>query len=95
MVNTFFEFRSLHLLRLAKACQRRWEVFITAEPNKFGIKYYKVEPTTFVVTTGNGKTTKKGEGLSFFYNSATISIAAISMNAQEARSIFNLQAADF
>ncbi len=60
-----------------------------------GIKYYKAEPTTYVVKTVNGKTTKKGKGLSFFYNAATTSIAAVPMNAQEAPFIFNLQTADF
>ncbi len=60
-----------------------------------GIRYYKAEPTTFVVKTVNGKTTNKGKGLSFFYNAATTSIAAVPMNAQEAPFIFNLQTADF
>lgn len=61
----------------------------------FGIRYYKAEPTTFVVKTVNGKTTKKGKGLSFFYNAATTSIAAVPVNAQEAPFIFNLQTSDF
>ncbi len=60
-----------------------------------GIRYYKAEPTTFVVKTVNGKTTNKGKGLSFFYNAATTSIAAVPMNAQEAPFIFSLQTADF
>lgn len=60
-----------------------------------GIKYYKAEPTTYVVKTVGGKTVKKGKGLSFFYHDATTSIAAIPMNAQEAPFIFNLQTADF
>ena len=60
-----------------------------------GIRYYKAEPTTFVVKTVNGKTTSKGKGLSFFYNAATTSIAAVPKNAQEAPFIFNLQTADF
>jgi hypothetical protein len=60
-----------------------------------GIRYYKAEPTTFVVKTVNGKTKSKGKGLSFFYNVATTSIAAVPVNAQEAPFIFNLQTADF
>lgn len=54
-----------------------------------GIRYYKAEPTTFVVKTVNGKTRNQGKGLSFFYNAATTSIAAVPMNAQEAPFIFN------
>ncbi len=60
-----------------------------------GIQFYKADPSTYVVRTSNGKTTKKGKGLSFFYNAATTSIAAIPINAQEAPFIFGLQTADF
>lgn len=65
------------------------------EQKMLGIKYYKAEPTTYVVKTVNGKTTKRGKGLSFFYNAATTSIAAVPMNAHEAPFIFNLQTMDF
>ncbi len=61
----------------------------------FGIRYYKADPSTYVIRTVNGETTKKGKGLSFFYNAATTSIAAIPINAQEAPFIFGLQTADF
>lgn len=60
-----------------------------------GIRYYKADPSTYVIRTANGRTTKKGKGLSFFYNAATTSIAAIPINAQEAPFIFGLQTADF
>ncbi len=60
-----------------------------------GIRYYKAEPTTYVIKTVNGKAKRRGKGLSFFYNEATTSIAAVPINAQEAPFIFNLQTADF
>ena len=60
-----------------------------------GIRFYKADPSTYVIRTSNGTTTKKGKGLSFFYNAATTSIAAVPINAQEAPFIFGLQTADF
>lgn len=61
----------------------------------FGIRYYKADPSTYVVKSVNGKTIQKGKGLSFFYNSVKTSISAIPVNTQEAPFIFGLQTADF
>lgn len=61
----------------------------------FGIKYFKADPSTFVIKTVNGKARKKGKGLSFFYSAATTSISTLPVNAQEAPFIFNLQTADY
>ncbi len=60
-----------------------------------GIRYYKADSSTFVIKTVGGKIMKQGKGLSFFYNSATTSVAAIPGNIQEAPFIFNLQTADY
>lgn len=60
-----------------------------------GIKYYKADASTFVIKTVNGKVRKKGKGLSFFYNPATTSIAALPINVQETPFIFGLQTADY
>ena len=59
------------------------------------IRYYKADPSTYVVKSINGKTRRQGKGLSFFYNPARASISAIPINAQEAPFIFGLQTADF
>lgn len=61
----------------------------------FGIKYYKADPSTYVIKTSDGKVGKKGKGLSFFYNQATTSIAAVPVSVQEAPFVFNLQTSDF
>jgi regulator of protease activity HflC (stomatin/prohibitin superfamily) len=61
----------------------------------FGIRYYKANPSTYVVKSVNGKTIQKGKGLSFFYNAIKTSISAIPVNTQEAPFIFGLQTADF
>lgn len=60
-----------------------------------GIKYYRADASTFVIQTQAGKTVKQGKGLSFFYNAATSSIAAIPLSAQEAPFVFNLQTDDY
>lgn len=61
----------------------------------FGLKYYKANASTFVIKTARGKVLNHGKGLSFFYNAATTSLAAIPVNVQESPFIFNLQTADF
>ncbi len=61
----------------------------------FGIRYYKADPSTYVIMTKNGRTRATGKGLSFFYNAVNTSIAAVPVNAQEAPFIFGLQTADF
>lgn len=60
-----------------------------------GIKYFKADSSTFVIKTIDGRVRKLGKGLSFFYNSATASIAAVPVNAQESPFIFKLLTADF
>ena len=60
-----------------------------------GLKYYKADASTYVIKTVNGRARRQGRGLSFFYNEATTTIAAIPVNVQEAPFIFNLQTADF
>lgn len=60
-----------------------------------GIQYYKADPSTYVIRSTRGKAVANGAGLSFFYNRATTSIAAIPISTQEAPFIFNLQSKDF
>jgi len=49
----------------------------------------------YVIKSSSGETQKTGKGLSFFYNSATTSIAVVPVNVQEAPFIFNLQTSDY
>lgn len=59
------------------------------------LRFYKADASTFVIKSRAGSTIRSGRGLSFFYNPATTSIAAIPTNAQEAPFVFNLQSKDF
>jgi len=61
----------------------------------FGLKYFKADSSTFVIKSVKGKVNQQGKGLSFFYNSATSSIATLPVNVQESPFIFNLKTADF
>ena len=60
-----------------------------------GIRYFKADPSTYVMKSVNGQTIDKGKGLSFLYNAIKTSITAVPVNAQEAPFIFGLQTADF
>jgi len=59
------------------------------------LRFYKADASTYVIKSRAGATLKAGRGLSFFYNPATTSIAAVPTNAQEAPFVFNLQSKDF
>ncbi len=61
----------------------------------FNLNYFKADSSTFIIKSVNGKVRQQGKGLSFWYNSATTSIAALPLNAQETPFIFNFQTADF
>lgn len=61
----------------------------------FAIRHFKADASTWTIKTRNGKQCAAGRGLSFYYNAATTSVAAIPMTAQTAPFIFNLQTADF
>ncbi|EEG86793.1 hypothetical protein PROPEN_01087 [Proteus penneri ATCC 35198] len=50
----------------------------------FNLNYFKADSSTFIIKSVNGKIRQQGKGLSFWYNSATTSIAALPLNAQEA-----------
>lgn len=59
------------------------------------INYYKGEPNTYVIRHRNGKLTRQGPGINFFYFPATTSIAAVPLMSQESQFIFNETTADF
>lgn len=59
------------------------------------INYYKGEPNTYVLRHRNGKLTRQGPGINFFYLPATTSIAAVPLVSQESQFIFNETTADF
>lgn len=61
----------------------------------FGIRYFKADATTYAIKTVNGKTQRSGKGISFWYYTATTSISAVGVGAQEAPFISNLQTVDF
>lgn len=61
----------------------------------FNLNYFKADSSTFIIKSVNGKIRQQGKGLSFWYNAATTSIAALPLNSQEAPFIFNFQTADY
>jgi hypothetical protein len=58
-------------------------------------KYYKGDPTNYVLRHRNGKLVQHGVGISFFYLPTITTIATIPLASQESPFIFNETTADF
>ena len=59
------------------------------------LRYYKGEPTTYVVCYRGGETVKQGVGINFFYLPSVVSIATVPLASQESRFIFNETTANY
>jgi len=60
-----------------------------------GIRFIKIQPTTYVLQYKAGKVKREGAGLSFFYYSPTTSLVAIPIGSTDVPFIFNEVTADF
>ena len=61
----------------------------------FGIRFFKVEPTDFVLQFKGGKAVREGVGLSFFYFAPTTSLVLIPVGSVDVYFIFEEVTADF
>src|SRR6266850_2209478 len=61
----------------------------------FGMKFIKVQPTTYLLQYRGGKITREGVGLSFFYYSPTTSLVAVPVASTDTPFIFQETTADF
>jgi len=61
----------------------------------FGIKFIKVQPTTYLLQFRGGKIVREGVGLSFFYYSPTTSLVAIPVGSTDVPFIFEEPTADY
>ena len=61
----------------------------------FGIKFIKVQPTSYLLQYRGGKVVREGLGLSFFYYAPTTSLVAVPVASTDIPFIFNETAADF
>lgn len=61
----------------------------------FGFRFIKFEPSDYVLKYENGKVTKEGPGLSFFYYAPTTSIVVIPNGSVDAPFIFEELTSDF
>jgi hypothetical protein len=61
----------------------------------FGIKFIKVQPTTYLLQYRGGKVVQEGLGLSFFYYSPTTSLVAVPVGSSDVPFIFEETTADF
>jgi hypothetical protein len=61
----------------------------------FGIKFIKVQPTTYLLQYRGGKVVREGLGLSFFYYAPTTSLVAVPVGSTDVPFIFQETTADF
>jgi hypothetical protein len=61
----------------------------------FGLRFYKAEPTTYVLRYSRGRVVQEGPGLSFFYFAPTTSLAAVPLASSEVPFILELVSLDF
>ncbi len=60
-----------------------------------GIKFIKIQPTTYLLQYRGGKIVREGLGLSFFYYAPTTSLVAVPVASTDAPFIFEETTADF
>jgi regulator of protease activity HflC (stomatin/prohibitin superfamily) len=61
----------------------------------FGIKFIKVQPTTYLLEHRGGKIVREGTGLSFFYYAPTTSLVAVPVASTDTPFIFQETTGDF
>ena len=61
----------------------------------FGIRFIKVQPTTYLIQYQGGRAVREGVGLAFFYYSPTTSLVAVPIASTDAPFIFEEVTADF
>ncbi len=61
----------------------------------FGIRFIKIQPTTYLLQYHKGKVKREGQGLAFFYFAPTTSLVAVPMESVEVPFIFNQVTTDF
>lgn len=61
----------------------------------FGIRFIKVQPTTYLMQFRGGKIVREGAGLAFFYYAPTTSLVAVPIASMDAAFIFEEVTSDF
>src|SRR5512136_2762176 len=61
----------------------------------FGIRFIKVQPTTYLLQYRHGAIVREGLGLSFFYYAPTTSLVAVPVASTDTPFIFQEATADF
>ncbi|MBI5387411.1 MAG: SPFH domain-containing protein [Verrucomicrobia bacterium] len=61
----------------------------------FGIRFIKVQPTTYLIQYRNGRAVREGAGLAFFCYAPTASLVAVPIASTDAPFIFEEVTADF
>lgn len=65
------------------------------EPDMFGIRFLKVDPTDYILQFNGGKVVREGAGLSFFYFSPTTSLVSVPIGSMDVPFIFQEVTSDY
>src|SRR6266487_4632604 len=61
----------------------------------FGLRFIKMQPTSYLLQYKKGRIVREGAGLSFFYYAPTSSLVAVPIASTDAPFIFNEVTSDF
>src|SRR5881394_3193211 len=61
----------------------------------FGLKFIKIQPTTYLLQYRHGQVVREGVGLAFFYYAPTTSLVAIPIGSTDVPFIFEEPTADY
>ncbi len=61
----------------------------------FGVKFVKVDPSTYLIKSRNGKAIKEGFGLSLFYHAPSTSLVSVPMGSEDVPFMFSEVTGDF
>lgn len=61
----------------------------------FGIKFFKADPSTYVILYKDGQIKKQGAGSSFYYYAPRVSLVAVPLSSKEVPFAFQMKTKDF
>ena len=68
---------------------------LLTRPSFFGLRFIKVQPTTYLLQYKRGRLKREGAGLAFHYYAPTTSLVAVPISSNDAPFIFHESTADF
>lgn len=61
----------------------------------FGIRYFKAQPTEYILRYGSGRVTRQGPGIAFYYLEYNTQIVSVPTSSIDANFVFNESTSNF